>query len=156
MSRVLAEEDKQLNKQKKSNANRKKTRRAQNKMQNNLLDYIPVRNCDWGWQEKNNKLIRIIKLRFDTKFGKKVGNKLKIKPTYNINLDEYGTAIWRLCDGKLTVREIGEMLKTQFGSDVEPLYPRLAEFLRILKINKLILLEYKPAQKKSAQKKIKK
>ena len=52
---------------------------------------------------------------------------------FNVNLDQYGTAVWRLFDGKLTVREIGEILKTRFGDTVEPLYARLAAFLKILK-----------------------
>lgn len=87
--------------------------------------------------------MRIVKPRFDTKLGKKLGKRLKIKPTFNVNLDEYGTAVWRLCDGKLTVREIGELLKTQFDEDVEPLYPRLAAFFRLLEANELIDLKSK-------------
>ena len=120
-----------------------RTENAELKGKINLLDMVPVHNSKWVSQTENKELLRLFKPRFDTKLGKRVGKKLKIKPTYKINLDEYGTAIWRLCDGKLTVREIGEMLKTQFADDVEPLYPRLAAFLRILEANDLIKLELK-------------
>ncbi|WP_455392153.1 PqqD family protein [[Eubacterium] cellulosolvens] len=114
----------------------------------NLLDLIPVRSYKWTRQKENKDLIRILKPRFDSKLGKRLGDKFKLNETYNINLDEYGTAVWRLCDGKLTVREIGEILKTQFADDVEPLYPRLAAFLRILESQHAIEFNMKRAKKK--------
>ena len=110
----------------------------------NLLTLVPVRTCKWSRQESNKELVRILKPRFDSRIGKKFGKKFDIKETYNINLDEYGTAVWRLMDGKLSVGELAEMLKTQFGASVEPLYPRLAAFLRILESNQLIIFEQKP------------
>lgn len=113
----------------------------------NLLTLIPVRKSKWSRQKTNRDLVRILKPRFDTVLGKRVGNRLKLKETFNINLDEYGTAVWRLIDGKLTVKEIGEILKTQFDADVEPLYPRLAAFLRILEGQKVIEFEKKRAKK---------
>ena len=122
------------------------------KKDDNLLDMIPVRNCKWTRQEENKELVRIVKPRFDTKLGKSIGKKLKLKPTFNVNLDEYGTAVWRLFDGKLTVREIGEILRTQFGDTVEPLYERLAAFLKILKTNELIILQKNPAKIKHKKK----
>lgn len=114
----------------------------------NLLDFIPVRKLEWSSQEKNKDQLRILKPRFGTKLGKRMGKRLNLKETYNINLDDYGTAVWRLMDGKLTVREIGEMLKTQFGESVEPLYPRLAAFLRILETNEAMELTLKRVKKR--------
>jgi hypothetical protein len=127
----------------------KTIRKDKNKLKGkNLLDFVPVRTCEWAKQDKNKELVRILKPRFDTKFGEKLGKKMKLKETYNINLDEYGTAVWRLIDGKLTVRDIGEMLETQFGQSVQPLYPRLAAFLRILESNNTIELKPKRIRKK--------
>ena len=125
-----------------------KVKKAKRVKIKNLLLLIPIRNCEWLCKADNKELIRLLKPRFDTKIGSRVGNKLKLKPTYNINLDEYGTAVWRLCDGKLTVKEIGEILKTQFGESVEPLYLRLGEFLRILESNDLIIMKSKRVRKK--------
>ena len=121
------------------------------KKQVNLLDMIPEHTCDWSYQQKNTELVRILKPRFDTQLGKRIGKKLKVKETYNINLDEYGTAVWRTIDGKLTVGELGELLQTQFGDKVEPLYPRLAEFLRILESQNIIVI--KPKKLKRTHKK---
>ncbi len=115
--------------------------RSKKKKENNLLDMIPARNCKWTQQKDNKELVKLLKPRFDTKLGSSLGEKLKIKQTFNINLDEYSTAVWRLFDGKLNVLEIGDMLKIQFGDSVEPLYPRLAAFLKILKSNNLIILK---------------
>ena len=112
---------------------------------------IPEHTCDWSYQQKNTELVRILKPRFDTQLGKRIGKKLKVKETYNINLDEYGTAVWRTIDGKLTVGELGELLQTQFGDKVEPLYPRLAEFLRILESQNIIVI--KPKKLKRTHKK---
>jgi hypothetical protein len=114
----------------------------------NLLDFVPVRICKWSHQEEKKELIRILKPRFDTKLGKRMGNRMNLKETYNINLDEYGTTVWRLIDGELSVREIGEILITQFGETVEPLYPRLAAFLRILEANNAVELRQKRIKKK--------
>ncbi len=130
---------------------KKADKKAKQKKPKNLLTLIPIRDCKWTKQEQKPELIRILKPRFDTRLGEKVGSKLKLKSTYNINLDEYGTAVWRLCDGKQTVKEIGEILKTEFDSDVEPLYPRLATFFQILEANKVLILE-KSRQKKKIKK----
>ena len=54
------------------------------------------------------------------------------KPCYKIYLDEFGSFVWSQCDGAQTVEEIGEKLKQEFGQDVEPVYDRLAIYIRQL------------------------
>lgn len=70
--------------------------------------------------------------------GKKIGESYNLKMDRKLHLDDYGSAVWKLCDGKTTVREIADVLSEQFGDAVDPLYPRLAEFLRILERNEFI------------------
>lgn len=60
------------------------------------------------------------------------------KPHYKIKLDEIGSFTWNLCDGKNTVKEIGLLLKEEFGEQVEPLYERLALFFQNLEKNRFI------------------
>ena len=127
--------------------NKSKPGVKKSKQRINLLTLIPIRKSKWSRQKANPDLVRILKPRFNSALGKRVGKRLKVKETFNINLDEYGTAVWRLIDGKLTVKEIGEILKTQFDSDVEPLYPRLAAFLRILEGQKVIEFENRRTKK---------
>jgi hypothetical protein len=142
-----------------SNKGKKSKERTKNRkeigidFQKNLLDLVPFQTAESSFQDTNKELIRLLKPRFDTKFGKSVGKKMNINETYNINLDEYGTTVWRLIDGKLTVRQIGEHIKIQYDDTVEPLYPRLAEFLRILKTNDLI--DFKIPQRKKRKRRLK-
>jgi hypothetical protein len=145
MSRVLAEKSEQNNMKKPIHLKKTKSKLTSDV---NLLDMVPVRNCKWSRQKTDKNRIRILKSRFDSGLGKRIGNKFKVKDTVNVNLDDYGTAVWRLCDGILTVREIGEILKTQFAEDVEPLYPRLGGFIRTLKANNFIELESPKKAKK--------
>jgi hypothetical protein len=100
----------------------------------NLLDLRPKRTVKW----KPGKKVTIIVPKARNIIGKHFCDALGIKPTYNIHLDEYGSAVWELCDGERTIKVIAQELKTKFGKKVEPLYGRLAEFIRVLKNEGLI------------------
>jgi hypothetical protein len=143
MSRISVGEDKR-----KSNKKLKGSKSKKKDDPINLLELIPVILYNWDFQEKYPDRVCILKPRFDTKLGKRLGKKFTDKEAFKINLDEYGTAVWRILDGKLTVGEIGEHLRTQFGDTVEPLYPRLADFLRILEGQKAIEFKRKLPKKK--------
>jgi hypothetical protein len=55
------------------------------------------------------------------------------KPPISLHLDEIGTAVWRLCDGRRSAYEIGGCLENQFGDRIDPVYERLGVFLRQMK-----------------------
>ena len=59
----------------------------------------------------------------------------------HIHLDENGSFAWLLIDGKRSILDIGEPVKEHFGEAAEPLYPRLAQFFKILEANKFIELK---------------
>jgi len=59
-------------------------------------------------------------------------------PHYKIQLDDIGSLIWSLCDGRKTVKEISRKLREKFGDKVEPLYERLGTFFQNLEKNKFI------------------
>ncbi|MCR8743980.1 PqqD family protein [Romboutsia lituseburensis] len=63
--------------------------------------------------------------------------KLKFKiPQYKkIELDEFGSAVFLLIDGKSTVKEIGEILDSKYGEKIHPLYERLLLFLNHIDVN---------------------
>ncbi len=107
----------------------------------NLLKMKPVRLHKWRPNREDPDLITIHMPRFNSNFGRKLGNIFKIRPTYNINLEKYGSAVWRLCNGDVNVEEIGEVLREQYGDEVEPLYERLAQYLTFLERTKLIKYE---------------
>ena len=59
----------------------------------------------------------------------------------------YHQLFWDVSEDEL-LKEIAEILKTEFGESVEPLYPRLGEFFRILESNDLLIMKSKIIRKK--------
>ncbi|HDO19106.1 MAG TPA: PqqD family protein [Thermoplasmatales archaeon] len=95
-----------------------------------FLKLKPLRK-DFEWQEDEGK-IKIIVPKFKTKIGKKFCELLGREPTFTANLDERGSLIWKLCDGRHTVEEILENLKKNFP-DEENIEQRLFYYLYMLK-----------------------
>ncbi|MEE9151115.1 MAG: PqqD family protein [Thermoplasmata archaeon] len=108
---------------------------AKKKETRNILDMIPFRLNEWG--EKETVTVKVP--RFKSKLGKKFGKLVKKESTYNVNLDKFCSFVWKLCDGKRTVKEIGLILDKEYGEEVEPVYERLAELFNIMEANKLII-----------------
>lgn len=97
----------------------------------NYLEKIPVRadGLKWDINDKGRVTLYI----HNTGFMKKLTQKLFHKPEYTqVHLDENGSFIWPLIDGRKSIMEFGEPVKEQFGEKAEPLYPRLAKFFQIL------------------------
>ncbi len=49
-----------------------------------------------------------------------------------IHLDEMGSFLWPLLEGKEDLIALGEKVKEAFGEKAEPLYPRLSQYISIL------------------------
>jgi hypothetical protein len=97
----------------------------------NLLDLIPERTRTS--RDEANGTVTVLIPRFgDSGVGRLLG-KFIGKRLISLHLDEMGTAVWRLCDGRRSVYEIGGYLEKEFGDRVEPVYERLAVFLRHMK-----------------------
>lgn len=97
----------------------------------NLLDLIPERTR--AFRDEENGTITVLIPRFG---DGRVGSFLQRfvgKSPIQLRLDGVGTAVWRLCDGRRSVYEIGGCLKEQFGEGIEPVYERLGVFLRQMK-----------------------
>ncbi len=112
---------------------------SKNKGNANYLEKIPVRNESIGWKsDKKN----IVTLEIENKgFFNTVAQKLFKKPkTSFVHLDELGSFIWPLIDGKRSVHDIGILVKEHFGEECEPLYERLSKFFEILKSYNFISL----------------
>ena len=62
-----------------------------------------------------------------------IAQKLFGKPRYTkIHLDDNGTFIWPLIDGRKTVEDIAALVKDEFGEKAEPLYPRIVKYFHKL------------------------
>lgn len=104
-------------------------------LRQNFLDYVPVRSCRM-WEAKDGIVTMHIAHRG---LWAAVAQRFFHRPgVSHIALDTYGSFLYCSIDGKKTVEELAQLLKNRFGGAVEPLYPRLVPYLRILRNNRLI------------------
>ena len=96
----------------------------------NLLELIPERLREFETDEDG--LISIIQPKFKNKFFRKYLVPRLKKPFFHVHLDEYGSNVWKLCDGAHSIEQIGQLLHQSYGEQVEPVYERLANFFQHL------------------------
>lgn len=114
--------------------------------QDNFLDYIPKHNALFEFRE--NK-VGNIEIKVQNKgFFNKMAQVLAKRPKYSyIELDGFGSFVWRQIDGQRTVYEIGQLIKNEFGEKAEPLYERLSKFVQILHKNHYVVYQNKIKKK---------
>jgi len=96
----------------------------------NLFDLIPYKN-EHIITEKEGELSVIAFPRFRSKFMLKYFVPGKKSPLIRIRLEEHGTAVWDLIDGKRTVKKISEELSDHFNNEENFEY-RIAIYLNQL------------------------
>ena len=101
------------------------------KKADNYLDYIFEKNSSYEWTTDAEGIVTILqenKGLFNT-----LAQKLLKKPRISqIHMEEFGSFIWKLIDGNLSVYEIGQKVSEQFGEKAEPLYERLSVYMKQL------------------------
>jgi hypothetical protein len=107
------------------------------KTQNELMACIPHRILEWDYQD-NSELIYVKKPKFESDWAKKIFEPFFKTKFFKARLDKLGTVVWQNCDGKNTVKQIGEILAKTFGPEIEPIYERLNEFIVNLHRHKFI------------------
>lgn len=100
-------------------------------VEQNYLEKIPVKSNHIRWTLDDDGKVT---LEIENKgIFNAVAQKIFKKPRISyIHLDETGSFIWPLIDGKTDIIALGELLKTEMGEKAEPLYERLAQFFGIL------------------------
>ncbi len=103
----------------------------------NYLERIPIPNPLIYWSKDDNE--RVTLEVENTGFFNRLCQRLFKKPpiTY-IHLDDMGSFIWPLLDGKKDIIALGKDVKNHFGENAEPLYERLSRFFQILESYKFI------------------
>jgi hypothetical protein len=96
----------------------------------NLLDLVPERTAEHETDDAG--LITVLMPRFRNRIMKRLFEPRNKSPYIKIKLDDIGSEIWLLCDGKRTVGEIAELAKEKFQERIEPRYERLGVFFRQL------------------------
>ncbi len=97
----------------------------------NYLDKKPIRNPDINWSSDDKG---VVTLEIENKgLMKKITQVLLKKPKISyIHLDEMGSFIWPLIDGEKDITAIGVLVDEHFGEKAQPLYERLAQYIKIL------------------------
>ena len=110
----------------------------------NFLDWTPKRSSQNRWEEAEGLVTVHLTHRG---FYARIAQTFFRRPrTSRIALDSYGSFVFRSIDGQRTVEEVAQLLREEFGSEVEPLYGRLVTYLQILRNNHFI--EYLKMPKK--------
>jgi len=108
----------------------KKNKKRERAIEVNLLELVPSRIVNFELRESN--LVTILAPRFRNGIFKKLFQPRLKKPFLKVDLDEIGSEVWLLCDGKRNIKEIGEKLKEKFAEKIEPCYERLSIFFKQL------------------------
>ena len=101
------------------------------KQQRNYLDLIPERAPELTWSTDEEGII-ILEVE-NTGIFNRIAQKLFKRPRYTkVHMEKYGSFLWPLIDGSKTVMELADLQKTEFGEEVEPLYPRVVKYMQIM------------------------
>lgn len=96
----------------------------------NYLEKVPVIKQGLKWSESDGK---VTLEKENTGIANRIAQKLLKKPRVSyIHLDETGSFIWLQIDGEKDIIAIGEAVKAQLGEKAEPLYERLAQYIKTL------------------------
>ena len=106
-----------------------------------ILNTYPVRN-QVKWLKKDDRVVLIYPkdfTKFESWLQKRIGGPEVIKRP----MDEIGSIIWIMCDGKHTVNDICTELDATYHEDVEPVLDNVSKFLEVLLKSNLIRLSPK-------------
>ena len=83
----------------------------------NLLDVIPFRSTHITTETESDGTVVIAFPRFKYDWMRRFLLPKGMSPDIHVRLEEHGSAVWRLIDGRRTVREIVSQLADHFHPD---------------------------------------
>ena len=108
------------------------------KKDHNYLEKVPVRNPEFSWKEDGQGIVTVDMVHkgiFD-----KLAQKLWVTPKVShVKLDRFGSFVWKQMDGSRNIIDIGALVREEFGEQAEPLYERLAKFVKMLRDNRFVI-----------------
>jgi hypothetical protein len=110
----------------------------------NLLDLQPARALKWETEGNGQVVLLVPKFRKGP-LATWLMPRITIQ-NIRVKLDEHGSFVWKLCDGKTTVYTISEKIKEKFGDDFDPNYERVGKFITQLTRDKFLALGEQPIQ----------
>ena len=107
------------------------------KKDHNYLEKVPVRNPEFSWKEDGQGIVTVDMVHkgiFD-----KLAQKLWVTPKVShVKLDRFGSFVWKQMDGNRNIIDIGVLVREEFADQADPLYERLAEFVKMLRDNRFV------------------
>lgn len=104
----------------------------------NYLEKVPVRNPEFAWKEDDQGMVTVDMVHkgiFD-----RLAQKLWVTPKVShVKLDRFGSFVWKQMDGSRNIIDIGALVREEFGEQAEPLYERLAKFVKMLGDNRFVI-----------------
>ena len=99
----------------------------------------PVRNPVRWYKRKGIAVVVYPKnlTRFEKGLQKAIGGPDVVRRT----MDEKGTVIWELCDGRHNVKEICDIIDSRYREEVEPVFEYVQKVLVVLLERNLLRLE---------------
>ncbi len=112
--------------------------RRRNRQSINLLDLKPEQRATWETADNGNVVVLVPKFH----------NELLVKwlvphlryPHVRVKLDKLGSFVWKQIDGRTTVAEIVERLRSEFAGTAESAEERIRTFLLMLEKSDLVNL----------------
>lgn len=113
-----------------------------NKLPDNYLARIPKRAEGIAWSKSDDGKVTL-EIENRGVFNR-IAQKLFKKPRISyVHLDEMGSFIWPIIDGKKDIVALGEEVIKEFGEKANPLYERLARYMGILESYNFITWAFK-------------
>ena len=114
-------------------------KKKQDVISTNYLDMIPMHNEAYPYAIENDKVTIHIENRG---IMNRICQLLFHKPKVSyVHLDEFGNFLWPLIDGNRTIYELGDFVKAEFRDKAEPLYERLAKYMKNLESYSFIIMK---------------
>lgn len=103
----------------------------------NFLERIPCKKREIIWSQDKDGMVTL--QMENCGVMNRIAQKILKKPKVSyIHLEKFGSFIWTSIDGKRDILGIGELVSERFGDDAEPLYERLAQYIKTLHNNGFI------------------
>ncbi len=102
----------------------------------NLLEVTPVRLAEW--EEKGERVVVVRPGPTRIGLAGIIDRLLYLLSARRIRLDSVGSFAWLKLDGELTVGQVAESLREEFGAKADPAEDRLGHLVRVFRREGLV------------------
>ena len=106
-------------------------------MVKDYLELVPVINNENTWMIDENNIVVITKEN-NGMFRKIMSKYKNIKDKKEIELDSYGSFVWKKINGEKTICDIVNEIVAEMGEEKETACKRAAIFFEMLRVHRLI------------------